>query len=1472
MNKKQSIDELIITSDVDGNVSMSQMQSNVEVPMQEPIDYLDYVMQDEQYDMPQQYAEPQYAQPTRIVQQEPAELENHLIQAKAGSQEAILFLINYYCNLSDHYNALIFFKLYKNVDQILLARYYLSFSMIPITKTTFNYLVDLTIKGHEQSLLDMGSILDNDDFTFLNTSERKSLYTKLAENNIIYFNEQLGDILLGEKKYKEALKLYEPLLEINALLNLQNIADIYSMYAEPRDYTKAMKLYLQANNIYTIGRVAEMYEKGLGVLKDIDQAYGFYVDCINCGSEDAKYKVINILLDEKCKYYNPELAFAFAEETAPNNLDSCFYLGFCYLHGIGTEVNFRLAFNNFFKASATNDPKHIRFLADCYYSGIGIIQDFDRAVELYVKVPQSPEINAKLLDCYLMKNEQPKIFRLLQSTVEEDDSNLEHIHMLAKFYLDGVYTKRDAEKAYAYLKKAANKGHVESLYLLATEYYQSGITLKKEESIEWYETLANNYNHAQAIEFLYNYYKEDNYEKAYKYGRLIESTNDNELLTFLAINSLKVKDINLQDAYKYNKYLADNGDSSLYTFIGDFYYQGIAVDKDDQEAFSYYMLSGNNKEAAALFALGYCYENGIFVDKDSFTACKYYNEAEEKDNFYSKFAIATFYEFGINCDINFERAYQIYEELSKKDAYAIFKMATFLERGLGCKKNVNQAISLYNTAMEQGEIFAALSLAKLYEDGTVVKKDYTKAFNLYKKIFTFNSDAQYKLGYFYENGLSVKKDIYEAIRYYQMASSNKNQYAEKYLGDLYFKGELLDKDYSKAAKYFENAIVYGNESAYYDLANCYYYATGVKKNYEKAFLLYSLASKNNNTLGDFGLAACYYFGHGIEQDYSEAFRLYTKVEAQGIGDASAKLGLCYENGYGVNQDYDKAVEYFRKSMKTSAESKFKLGRYYIEGIYIQKDLNQGIRLLDEASNEGNVDAMLRLAEYYKGTDTAANLVKAFNLYSKAHELESHAATREYALALYFGRGVASNEEEAAKIFDSEPFKKDVEAQYYLGTYLKLNSKSLSDTQKSLECLEYAANNNCEKAIKDLANIYYEGTFVPRDHKKAFLYYKVLEKTEDRDTLFKLAMFYHTGVNCTKDSHKAIELFEKLTLMNDLESINALGEIYYNSKQFERAIPLFQRVAASNDDANYNLAVCYLYGKGVDINEKVALKKIEALAKNNYPKALNLLGEIYLEGTLYKQNFVKGLKYLEMADELGEEKALINLAECHLNGVGVKADKKEAFNIYLKGSAKSNPIAINRLGELYEEGLVVFQDLEKAFNYYTKAVELYNKKAGCNLGKMYYKGLFVEHDIDKAVQLFKEADENGFIEASAFLGNCYYLGDGVIKDVYKAFELFEKSKELTFSKNKLGECYEFGLGVATDKKMAFDLYKEVAFDNVDAQYNLARCYEKGVVCRSGEEIVVDLNLAKQYYTKAALAGHEAAKEAVSKIKIQPYKKM
>ncbi|MFI3252409.1 MAG: hypothetical protein R3Y60_04625 [bacterium] len=1432
MNNNKPAEEIAFSRDGNGNVSVSETR----------------VM----------------AQPTTVSAS--IELENHLIRARSGDQNSVLFLINYYCNRADHLNALFFFKLLINFDENTLKRYYYSFTKVSLTKVTLNYLIDLTIKGHEESLLKLDEIILNEQLNFLSHEDKRALYLKLYASNIIYFNEQLADILFAEGDYEKAQSLYEQAISYESLLNYQNIADIYYFHAKVPNLEKAFECYSMCNTVHALYCLGQMYEFGHGVEKNIHDAYNCYMDCIANGYEDAKINLLNIIIDETSEYYNPDLAFQYASETSEINIVSNFFLGQCYLNGVGTEQDNRKAFNYFLRASVSREPLHQEYLADCYLEGIGINKNVDKALDIYNGLESTPELDVKLLKCYTELGDDQQTFVYLCKVVNKDLSNPELLVKLGRYYLEGVVVTADKELAYKYLQVSANKGNEEALFILAYEYLQGGVESRKRQAITWFEQLAEKGLY-EAIEFLFNYYKTSNKDLAYKYALKLQKYNDVAVLEYLAKNSLTVnaEEINLVDAFEFNKQLLASGDTTVTKLIGDFHFQGLAVTKDSAEAFKYYSSAAAAGDAEALYSIGNMYENGIDVTKNLSMAYKYYVDAVKNGSVDAQFALANFNENGIYVAVNYEAAFEMYKKLSETESYAMFKLAEFYEKGQGCTKHMNKAISHYQKALDQGEFFAAIKLAKMYEEGNGVKRDYQKALNYYKQVSSHNGEAQLNIGKFYQNGFAVKKDLGEAMKYYKMAATT-NVEARKILGDILCDTKYGVTDYEAAVVLYEGAIAMRESITFCSLANCYYNGTGVPQNYSKAFDLYGIAVRTGDVNGEFGLGNCYYYGNGVEMNHGESFKYYLSASQNNIIEAYSQLGSSYEHGHGVPKDIVKAIEYYKFCENESSEAKFKLGEIYLDGLYAEKDVVNGLKLLHRSADENHIKSILKLAEYYTEENNKKSLIKAFNLYRNAAVCGSKEGKKAYALCHYFGRGTAINEALGCELLSEELFVTDPEARYYLACYSRKNINNPNEIQDIITHLEYAADNFYHPAIFDLANLYFDGGFINKDLSKAFEYYSMLENDENRDVLFRLAFFYKNGVCCRRDRQRAIEIYEKLEAKNDIESSISLGEIFYIQGEYEKAFKSFEKASEAKDQkASYYLALCYLHGNGVGQDIKIALKKVESLAKSGFADALNLLGEIYSEGDLYKQNYQKAMKYYVQAEQAGSEKALINIAKCHLLGQGVQINSKEAFNIYVKGSNKLNAEAINKLGEMYEAGNVIFQDIEKAFNYYTQSSSLGNDNASKNLGKMYYDGVFVEKDVEKACGYFMEAHENGVKEASAYLADCYYNGFGVEKNYFKAFELFNLSSDLTISKNKIGECYENGFGVEKNREIAVKFYKEASETNVDAQYNLARMYETGVSVIEGEPEIIDLNLAKMYYERAAAYGHVLAQDALTKIK-------
>ena len=76
--------------------------------------------------------------------------------------------------------------------------------------------------------------------------------------------------------------------------------------------------------------------------------------------------------------------------------------------------------------------------------------------------------------------------------------------------------------------------------------------------------------------------------------------------------------------------------------------------------------------------------------------------------------------------------------------------------------------------------------------------------------------------------------------------------------------------------------------------------------------------------------------------------------------------------------------------------------------------------------------------------------------------------------------------------------------------------------------------------------------------------------------------------------------------------------------------------------------------------------------------------------------------------------------------------------------------------------------------------------------------------------------------------------------------------------EIGECYAFGRGVQQNYKLAALWFKKAADNDVaDAQYALGICYELGVGVEKSSEYM-------KWCTRAALQGHEKAKEALKRL--------
>ena len=204
----------------------------------------------------------------------------------------------------------------------------------------------------------------------------------------------------------------------------------------------------------------------------------------------------------------------------------------------------------------------------------------------------------------------------------------------------------------------------------------------------------------------------------------------------------------------------------------------------------------------------------------------------------------------------------------------------------------------------------------------------------------------------------------------------------------------------------------------------------------------------------------------------------------------------------------------------------------------------------------------------------------------------------------------------------------------------------------------------------------------------------------------------------------------LARIGNARAQNALGDYYYDQKQYKKAFSWYKKSAEQGfAQAQYNLAWCYEAGEGV------------------------------------KKNETKAFEWYQKSADQGFAKAQHNLGICYYNGIGCDPDKYKAFEWYKKSAEQGLANAQCHLGNCYYKGKGCEQNYNQAFHWFTSAsqdmqdIDLYSMSIFM-IGVMYYNGEIGFGDKFTAVKYFKIAARYGFALAQYQLGCCYENGIGV----------------------------------------------------------------------------------------------------------------
>lgn len=276
------------------------------------------------------------------------------------------------------------------------------------------------------------------------------------------------------------------------------------------------------------------------------------------------------------------------------------------------------------------------------------------------------------------------------------------------------------------------------------------------------------------------------------------------------------------------------------------------------------------------------------------------------------------------------------------------------------------------------------------------------------------------------------------------------------------------KKYYQAKKYKESFNLFKSISdtpeADYFLGMHYLRGLGVKENHDKAFTYFKKSWEGLFHEGIYMLGVCYEHGFGTEVNIQQAFKLYDA--ARDSVNAKLRLAKMYEHGDYVEKDLVKAIKLYNEIQKYHhGYAMYKIGRFYLNGIGLKKNLNSGYKWLQKALAENEILA-----------------VNYFRLIGSKPSTDNR--TRE---------DIVQQAKAAMKKNDPE----------YTFSYLEL-----------------AVGEGSKEALMIMVDLYLQGDLFEKDEKKAFDYLFKHQDMNDSDIYYRLGQFYEAGIGTISSYYKA----------------------------------------------------------------------------------------------------------------------------------------------------------------------------------------------------------------------------------------------------------------------------------------------------------------------------------------------------------------
>jgi TPR repeat protein len=203
----------------------------------------------------------------------------------------------------------------------------------------------------------------------------------------------------------------------------------------------------------------------------------------------------------------------------------------------------------------------------------------------------------------------------------------------------------------------------------------------------------------------------------------------------------------------------------------------------------------------------------------------------------------------------------------------------------------------------------------------------------------------------------------------------------------------------------------------------------------------------------------------------------------------------------------------------------------------------------------------------------------------------------------------------------------------------LTSRAKAGDRRALMDLLDLGNNHCANAQFNLGVMYYNGSGMEKDKRKAFEWFEKAADQGHPKAQYNLGVMYETGQVVIQDYHQAFKWLQKAANQGHADAQHNLGIMckkgYGVVKNDEKAVEWFKKSAYQGDaDAQFNLGKMYEKGRGVIQDLNIAFEWFEKAAYQRNTNAQCKLALMYKEEEYEYEEECEGGEYGEEEYEKG----------------------------------------------------------------------------------------------------------------------------------------------------------------------------------------------------------------------------------------------